>query len=80
MTTDDLCFLDLVEVGRRIQSGRLSSVEVTQAVLARITKLDPHLRSYATLTATWHWPRPIRLMPRSLVAPYAARCTGFQSR
>ncbi|MDE2447493.1 MAG: amidase, partial [Gammaproteobacteria bacterium] len=51
MTTDDLCFLDLVEVGRRMQSGRLSSVEVTQAVLARISKLDPHLHSYATLTA-----------------------------
>jgi amidase len=51
MTTIDLCLLDLVEVGSRIQSGRLSSAEVTQAVLARITKLDPHLHSYATLTA-----------------------------
>src|SRR5262249_9597943 len=51
MTTDDLCLLDLVEVGRRIQSGRLSSVEVTQTMLARISKLDPRLCSYATLTA-----------------------------
>jgi amidase len=49
MTTDDPCLLDLVEVG--LQSGRLSSVEVTQAMFARIAKLDPHLVSYATFTA-----------------------------
>ena len=49
--SDDLCLLDLTEVGRRIQSGRLSSVEVTQAMLARIARIDRRLNSYATLTA-----------------------------
>jgi len=51
MASDDLCLLDLVEVGRRIQVGQLSSVEVTQAVLDRIARLDGRLKSYATLTA-----------------------------
>jgi amidase len=51
MSADDLCYADLVEVGQRIQTRRLSSVEVTQAVLGRIARLDGRLKSYATLTA-----------------------------
>ena len=50
MATDDLCLLDLVEVGRRVQAGKLSSVEVTQALLDRIARHDGRLKSYATLT------------------------------
>jgi amidase len=51
MASDDLCYLGLVEVGRRIQARQVSSAEVTQAVLDRIARLDGRLRSYATLTA-----------------------------
>lgn len=51
MTSDELSYLDLVEVGRRIQARQLSSVDVTQAVLDRIARLDPRLKCYATLTA-----------------------------
>lgn len=51
MASDDLCLLDLVEVGHRIRAGQLSSVEVTQAVLARIERHDGRLKSYVTLTA-----------------------------
>src|SRR5215469_783567 len=50
MTSDELCYLDLVEVGRRVQARQLSSAEVTQAVLDRIARLDPRLKAYATLT------------------------------
>ena len=50
MASNDLCLLDLVEVGRRIQVGKPSSVEVTQAVLERIARLDGRLKSFATLT------------------------------
>ena len=50
MTLDDLCFLDLVEIGRRVQARQLSAVEVTQAVLDRIARLDGRLKSYVTLT------------------------------
>jgi amidase len=51
MALDDPCFLDLVEVGRRVQARQLSSVEVTQAVLARIERIDGRLKSYATLSS-----------------------------
>jgi len=50
MALDDLCFLDLVEIGRRVQARQLSAVEVTQAVLDRIARLDGRLKSYVTLT------------------------------
>jgi amidase len=50
MTREDLCDLDLIEVGRRIGEGALTSTEVTRAVLERIARLDPQLHSYATLT------------------------------
>jgi hypothetical protein len=36
MALDDLCLLDLVDVGHQIQAGKLTSVEVTEAVLDRI--------------------------------------------
>jgi len=51
MASDDLCLLDLVDVGHKIQAGKLTSVEVTEAVLDRIGRYDGHLKSYATLTA-----------------------------
>ena len=50
MTQDELCYLDLVELGRRIRARELTSLVVTTALLERITRLDEHLRSYATLT------------------------------
>ena len=51
MAPDDLCLLDLVETGRRVQARQLSSVQVTQAVLDRIERFDGRLKSYVTLTA-----------------------------
>ena len=50
MTQDDLCYLDLIDIGRRIRSRQVSCVEVTQALLDRISQLDGQLRSYATIT------------------------------
>ena len=50
MTSTEICFLGLIDVGRRIRSRELSSVDVTQAVLERIARLDDELRSYATVT------------------------------
>ena len=46
----DLHYLSLDEVARRLKARKLSSVEVTRALLDRIDKLDPKLNSYATLT------------------------------
>jgi len=48
---DELANLELLEVGRRIQSRELTSVAVTEALLARIAAVDPGLHSYATVTA-----------------------------
>jgi amidase len=50
MASDDICLLDLVEVGRRVQARQLSAVEVTKAVLDRIARLDRCLKSYVTVT------------------------------
>ena len=44
-------YLELLDIGRRIQSRELSSLEVTQSQLSRIETLDPELKSYATLMA-----------------------------
>lgn len=47
MTTDDIHYLELTELTRRIHAGELSSVEATQASLARIDALDGRLHSFA---------------------------------
>jgi len=47
---DDLHYLSLNEVARRLRARKLSSVEATAALLDRIAKLDPRLKSYATVT------------------------------
>ncbi len=49
MATDDLCWLTLTEASERIAAGALSPVELTQAVLARIGRLDPALHAYLTV-------------------------------
>ena len=50
MAQSALHYLELLEVGRRIQSRQQSSVEVTQALLQRIEALEPQLHSYSCLT------------------------------
>ncbi|MDP3242769.1 MAG: amidase [Reyranella sp.] len=47
----DLHYLSLDEVARRLKARKLSSVELTQSMLDRIGKVDPRLKSYATVTA-----------------------------
>src|SRR5688572_25987664 len=44
-------YLELLDIGRRIQSKEVSSVEATRAQLDRIRKLDSVLKSYATMMA-----------------------------
>jgi amidase len=50
MTSDELCYFDLLEIGRRIHARQLSSLEVTQVVLDRVAHLEPRFRCYAKLT------------------------------
>jgi len=50
MTPIDLCYLGLVDVSQRIRTQQFSSVEVTRAMLERISNCDGQLGSYATVT------------------------------
>ncbi len=47
---EDLHYLSLDEVARRLKARSLSSVEATTAMLDRIDRLDPKLKSYARVT------------------------------
>ena len=51
MPTDDLAFATIEALAPRIESGELSPVDLTQAQLDRIDRLDAGLKSYATVMA-----------------------------
>ena len=46
---ENLCYMSLRQVARRIQSRDLSPVDLTRLMLDRIAKIDPRLKSYATV-------------------------------
>jgi aspartyl-tRNA(Asn)/glutamyl-tRNA(Gln) amidotransferase subunit A len=50
-TNSDLCFLTLHELSGRIQSKDVSPVEVAEAILERIERLNPKLNAYITVMA-----------------------------
>ncbi len=51
MSSNDWHYLELLDIGKRIQSKEISPVEATRAQLDRIAKLDGKLKSYATMMA-----------------------------
>lgn len=51
MANSDLAYMGLIELGAAIKAKKVSSVEATQAQLARIEKLDKKLAAYANLMA-----------------------------
>lgn len=48
MTDTGLCFLSIAEAGRQLRNGQLTSTQLTQAVLAQATRLEPQLNAYIT--------------------------------
>ncbi len=50
MTDDDIAWMSIDELARRIRARELTSVEATEAMLRRIDALDPALRAYARVT------------------------------
>ncbi|MBI2203830.1 MAG: amidase [Candidatus Rokubacteria bacterium] len=50
-TNDDLCFLSIAELGSLMRARTISPVEVTDAHLARIERLDPTLNAFVTVMA-----------------------------
>jgi aspartyl-tRNA(Asn)/glutamyl-tRNA(Gln) amidotransferase subunit A len=51
MTSDDLAFSTIAELAPLIQKREVSPVELTNAVLARIERLNPALGAFITVTA-----------------------------
>ena len=51
MNATDLCYTPATELGRLIRARTLSPVELADAVLARIDRLNPKLHAYLTVTA-----------------------------
>jgi len=51
MNATDLCFTPAIELRRLIAAREISPVEVVDAVLARIERLNPLLNAYVTVTA-----------------------------
>ena len=49
--SDAIAYATIRELGARYRRRELSPVEVTQALLARIAKLDPALHAFVTVTA-----------------------------
>jgi aspartyl-tRNA(Asn)/glutamyl-tRNA(Gln) amidotransferase subunit A len=50
MTDDELTGLTIATAGRLLRSRKLSPVELTEAYLARIRRLEPTLRAFITVT------------------------------
>ncbi len=51
MTEQDLAFASIAELAPRLAAGEISPVELTEATLARIERLEPQLNAYITVTA-----------------------------
>jgi aspartyl-tRNA(Asn)/glutamyl-tRNA(Gln) amidotransferase subunit A len=52
MVAEALLDLPLSEIAARVRGGEVSPVELAQATLARIERLEPTLNAYVTVTAT----------------------------
>lgn len=50
MGASDICYLSAVELRERYRARTLSPVEVAEAVLARIERLEPQLNAFVTVT------------------------------
>src|SRR6476661_7375716 len=50
MLSEDILFLSVTELGKRIRARRLSPVELTESYLDRSRSIGPKLNAYATLT------------------------------
>ncbi|HKW35779.1 MAG TPA: amidase [Candidatus Acidoferrum sp.] len=51
MTDSDVAFASIEEIGKLLRKRKLSPVELTKLMLARIERLNPRLNAYITVTA-----------------------------
>src|SRR5207248_9435148 len=60
MNDTDLAFASIEEVGKLFRKRKLSPVELTKLMLARIEQLNPKLNAYITVTAELALEQPRR--------------------
>ena len=41
MNKEDICFMSAVDMGEKIRSQELTSVEITETIIERIEKINP---------------------------------------
>jgi len=63
MNDTDLAFASIEEVGKLFRKRKLSPVELTKLMLARIEQLNPKLNAYITVTAELALEQPRRPNP-----------------
>ncbi|UCG55110.1 MAG: amidase, partial [Dehalococcoidia bacterium] len=51
MESLEICYMPAVEMAQAIKSRKLSPVEIMDAVLSRIERLNPKVNAYCTLLA-----------------------------
>src|SRR5882724_709867 len=51
MALDDLCWMSATELASPIRSKKISPVEATKAVLARIESVNPRINAFCTVAA-----------------------------
>ena len=69
MNATDLSYTPALELGRLYRAKTLSPVEVTEAALARIERLNPKLNAYLTVTADHGVaPQMAKVLPSSTLA------------
>ena len=49
---NEICRMDAATVAAKVREKRLSAAEVTEAVLRRMEKLEPHIHAFCTPTPT----------------------------
>ncbi|MHA1255797.1 MAG: amidase [Promethearchaeota archaeon] len=50
MNKEDICFMSAVDMGEKIRSQELTSVEITETIIERIEKINPIINAYCTPT------------------------------
>jgi aspartyl-tRNA(Asn)/glutamyl-tRNA(Gln) amidotransferase subunit A len=50
-TDEEICFLTIADAGRRFRDGTLTPTQLTEALLARIERLNGRLHAYLLVTA-----------------------------
>ena len=84
MTDADLAFASIETIAALFRKRKLSPVELTHLILARIDQLNPKLNAYITIAAELALAQAKRPKPNSslhaALAVSAARSTAFPSR